>query len=123
MFRRRVIPSNITVTTAVVCGPDPLSLSQASLASVVNTASPMSRGVQSIPTGLPGYGVNRFAGRETHARQSFKGASDPVLYPSSRSLGIGAGVSGSSSAPNTGTADTLLSALEWMTAGQMGSGY
>lgn len=121
--RRRMIPGNERTVTATVCVPDQFSVAMnASLAIATNTRSPMSNGGagQARHVGVLGYGVNRFAGR-TDAKQDFRGASRPVLYPSAPTVGVGAGVSGASGMPGTGyKADSTLAL---MTMSQTGAGW
>jgi hypothetical protein len=124
--RRRVIPANTRVATALVAGPDAFSVQAASLGAMTNTFSLGSVG-RHLPGASPrgfvgdrGFGVNRWAGRTTYPLQTFGQAAMPVLDPSARRLGIGAGAGGQPGLPSTGNATGGLSSLAWLTYNPLG---
>lgn len=126
----RVIPGNAERVNTIRFGPGRSSVAlAASLAVAIAPFSPMSAGVHSAGTqargysGVPGFGVNRFAGR-TGPMQEFYGAVVPVSDPSrqSRRLGIGAGVSGQPGLPSTGADARGIAYLGLGQLGQAGMG-
>src|SRR5207342_1982472 len=113
MFGKK-IQNNGRVTTVTYYVPDRFAVQAASLGMATNTFSPMSSGTSAGgasargPMGLPGYGMNRFAGERAYQRgtkQDLGAPVAPVLYPRSRRLGLGSGVAGQPGMPSTG-ADT-----------------
>lgn len=125
-FFRRVIRSNVRVTTAVVNDPDQFAIQAASLGVMTNTLSPGSVGVHSPGAsrvgfvGDRGYGVNRWAGRTTYPLQHYGGATAPVADPTAQRLGLGAGVAGQPGLPNTGDQTAGLSSIAWLTWSPLG---
>jgi len=118
-IRRTRYPANTALRTELYTVEEPIARIQATLASVVNTFSPMSRGVQQLPMGDRGY-AGRLTGL-TGPLTAWTGAARPVAYPHGRTLGVGAGVSGASSLP-TSTNVGVDSAIAWMSAGQIRAG-
>src|SRR5882672_2338449 len=97
----RVIPSNEHIMPLTVFGPgDPFSMRAANLGLWTNTFSRASRG--SDYTGVPGYGVNRFAGATPYPVQRFGQPIRPVADPFTPGVGLGSGVSGQPGWPSTG---------------------
>jgi len=86
----------------------------------------MSRGVKSNGsagyTGLPGFGVSRWAGAGDQAVQNIHGLVAPVADPLSQRLGAGAGVSGQPGLPNTGGQSGASSSLYMLGAQGLGMG-
>ncbi len=104
-LRRRVVPGNDRVTTAIVYQPDAFSLQAASLGAMTNTFSPGSRGGAAAPgfiAGLPGFGVNRASGESPYEMQRYREVAQPVRDPDSQRLGAGAMPSGQPGLPSTG---------------------
>jgi len=126
LFRRRVIPGNSRVVTAVYTVPDQWSVQAASLGMATNTFSPASTGIHSGGAsargfvGDRGYGVNRWAGETTYPLQHFRAAVAPIADPLSQRVGLGAGVSGQPGLPSTGQATGGLSSLAWMSYSPLG---
>jgi hypothetical protein len=131
LFRRRVVPGNTRVTTAVYTVPDRWGVQAAGLGVMTNTFSPAANGVHG-PTpdmggssargwmGDRGFGVNRWAGRTDYPLQTFGQSIVPVADPSARRLGIGAGVAGQPGLPNTGSQTGGLSSIAWLTYNPLG---
>lgn len=125
-----VIPGNAEHVSTIRFGPGAISVAMASsLAIATAPFSPMAAGVHSPSTqargysGVPGYGVHRFAGR-TGPMQEFYGAVVAVANPSRRSrrLGLGAGVSGQPGLPQSGADATGLAYLGLGQMSQAGMG-
>jgi hypothetical protein len=93
-FKRRTIPGNARVVTAVYTVPDQFAVQAASLGMATNTFSAMSAGIHSPGAsargfvGDRGYGVNRWAGRTDYPLQTFGQAVVPVAEPAARRLGV-----------------------------------
>jgi len=126
LFRRRVIPGNARVTTAVYAVPDQFAVQAASLGMATNTFSAAAAGVHqggASPRGYVGdrgYGVNRWAGETTYPLQTFGQAAVPVADPLSRRLGIGAMTSGQPGMPSTGSETGGLSSIRWLSYNPLG---
>lgn len=125
---RRVVPSNATVTTALVFVPDAWSVQIASsMAIATNPISPMAVGRHSSGTQLGfsgdrGSGVNRMPHRLPFALQNFYTAIGPISTPKSRRLGAGAMPSGQPGLPNTGGDAGGIAALGIMSFSQIRPG-
>jgi len=131
MWGRRTVPSNGHVVATTYYTADAWANQMASLGQATNTFSPMSAGVHNRSTqprgytGLPGYGVNRFAGETAYqlgTKQDIAAPSAPILDPLSRRLGIGAGVAGQPGMPSTGDDASGYGALGAMSAFQVRPG-
>jgi hypothetical protein len=129
-MRRRTVPDNANVTTAVIFTPDAWSLSVAgSMAIATNTFSPMAAGRHSSGTprgfsGDRGYGVNRMPHRLPYALQNFYSAVAPLAAKGARSKRLGAGAmpSGQPGLPNTGGDAGGIAALGIMSFSQIRPG-
>ena len=108
----RTVRGNEHLVTVVQYGPgDAWSHQIAGLGLMTNTFSPVARG--SDYTGLPGYGVNRWAGATDYPLQRFGTAVVPVAVAANPGVGLGAGVSGQPGLPSTGN-PLLVNTLSMM---------
>lgn len=113
-YKGKVMRGRSRMVAVLVNEPDEFSShTVGGLGVAVNTASPMSRGVDGHYPGDPGFGVNRGTGL-TEPLQGFQGVAAANLTQRDLMLGAQAGPSSQPGYPSTGSDDGLADTLAAM---------